>query len=569
VLAAAWGVREPCKPMDTTLISPQTPANRSPETTGHTRRGPDERTRTLLQRAFGAPLYFFDVSAGEWIEPDDQLPECDWRRFEPAVRRAAQGSMPEIIYEQDPLLALGLPLPDAGSGSSAGVGLFLTRPAGLDDLRQPGDGLGASVEQLARWAEGSMVWQREALLRVAELVVLQLRADRRIEELEQETADLSAHLASTYEEISLLHRLAENLRLSQADEELGRVALEWLQEVVPAQGLALQLLPLSGERRALTHEFRTEPLLLKYGSCGLDNAGFTELMAHFGDELRRRPIVVNRPLTQRPDWPFPEVRQLIAVALIEGDNLFGYLAAINHADDAEFGTVEASLLSSVAAILGIHSGNIELYRQQSELLAGIVRALTSAIDAKDPYTCGHSDRVARIAVRLAEELGCEGKVLNTVYLSGLLHDIGKIGISDAVLRKPDRLSPQEYEHIKRHVRIGYRILSDIAKLEDVLPVVLHHHESWDGAGYPDRLASSRIPLIARIVAVADSYDAMSSDRPYRKGMPEEKIDAIFREGAGKQWDPEVIEAFFRAREDIRRIAHQQEDDAQSAAREFV
>jgi len=201
-------------------------------------------------------------------------------------------------------------------------------------------------------------------------------------------------------------------------------------------------------------------------------------------------------------------------------------------------------------ILGIHSGNIDLYRQQSELLTGIVRALTSAIDAKDPYTCGHSDRVARVAVRLAQELGCDPKSLNTIYLSGLLHDIGKIGVNDAVLRKPGKLTVAEYEHIKTHVQIGHRILFDLRKLDDVLPVVLHHHESWDGQGYPQQLPADKIPLAARIVAVADAFDAMGSDRPYRKGLPEEKIDEILRAGAGKQWDPEVIEAFFRARDDL-------------------
>ena len=168
---------------------------------------------------------------------------------------------------------------------------------------------------------------------------------------------------------------------------------------------------------------------------------------------------------------------------------------MNHVEGDEFGTVEASLLNSVAAILGIHSGNIELYRQQSELLAGVVRALTSAIDAKDPYTCGHSDRVARVAVRLAQELGCDASTLNTIYLSGLLHDIGKIGIDDSVLRKPGKLTDAEYEHIKRHVEIGHQILRDLKKLDDVLPVVLHHHESWDGAGYPEQACRRAHPAL--------------------------------------------------------------------------
>jgi len=154
---------------------------------------------------------------------------------------------------------------------------------------------------------------------------------------------------------------------------------------------------------------------------------------------------------------------------------------------------------------------------------------------------------------LAQELGCDASSLETMYLSGLLHDIGKIGIDDSVLRKPDKLTDEEYEQIKRHVRIGHRILQDLRKLDDVVPVVLYHHESWDGNGYPLHLTEQDIPRSARIVAVADAFDAMGSDRPYRKGMPDEKIDAIFRAGAGKQWDPEVVDAFFRVRDQIRDI----------------
>ena len=154
----------------------------------------------------------------------------------------------------------------------------------------------------------------------------------------------------------------------------------------------------------------------------------------------------------------------------------------------------------------------------------MVRALTSAIDAKDPYTCGHSDRVARVAVRLAEELGCDRKLIDTIYLSGLLHDVGKIGIDDNVLRKPGKLTDGEYEHIKTPRRDRLPHPGDIKQLDEVLPVVLHHHEQWDGRGYPQGLAGKEIPLLARIVAVADSFDAMASDRPYRQGMPDEKLD---------------------------------------------
>jgi HD-GYP domain-containing protein (c-di-GMP phosphodiesterase class II) len=151
----------------------------------------------------------------------------------------------------------------------------------------------------------------------------------------------------------------------------------------------------------------------------------------------------------------------------------------------------------------------------------------------------------------------------------LLHDIGKIGIDDSVLRKPGGLTDEEYEHIKGHVSIGHRILIDLKKMDDVLPVVLHHHESWDGSGYPGHLPSEAIPRSARIVAVADAFDAMSSDRPYRKGMADEKIDAIFREGAGKQWDPEVVAALFRARDDLRKIIRRERIDLDADLKKFT
>ncbi len=192
-------------------------------------------------------------------------------------------------------------------------------------------------------------------------------------------------------------------------------------------------------------------------------------------------------------------------------------------------------------------------RQQADMMVSIIRALTAAIDARDEYTCGHSDRVARIAVRLAQELGCDDETRSTIYLAGLLHDVGKIGIADSVLRKPGKLSDDEYRHIKTHTEIGHRILRGIQHMDHLLPSILLHHEAWDGRGYPFRLASEAIPLPARILAVANSYDAMSSNRPYRQAFPEEKVEQTLRDGAGGQWDPAVIAAFFRIRDELRAI----------------
>jgi HD-GYP domain-containing protein (c-di-GMP phosphodiesterase class II) len=205
------------------------------------------------------------------------------------------------------------------------------------------------------------------------------------------------------------------------------------------------------------------------------------------------------------------------------------------------------------ALLGLHVRASLRYQDLKELLVGLTRSLTAALDAKDAYTYGHSERVARIAVELGRELGLQGDELGDIYLAGLLHDVGKIGIRDAILSKREPLSPEEFEHIKQHVTIGYSILADLRPIRNLLPGVLYHHERIDGTGYPDGLVGENIPLLARILAVADGYDAMSTSRPYREALPCRQVEEILGEGAAKQWDKNVVDAFLRCRLKIHAI----------------
>ncbi|HMO85105.1 MAG TPA: HD-GYP domain-containing protein, partial [Lacipirellulaceae bacterium] len=178
------------------------------------------------------------------------------------------------------------------------------------------------------------------------------------------------------------------------------------------------------------------------------------------------------------------------------------------------------------------------------------------------YRCRAAARPgrSRVAACLGDRLRLSKPALSVIYLGGLLHDIGKIGVDDHVLNKPGALTPDEFDQVKQHPQRGYDILRGIRQLEPTLPIVLHHHEAWDGSGYPHGLRGDATPLLARVTAVADAFDAMSSDRPYRSGMPDAKVDAILREGAGRQWDPLVIDAFFAARDEVRQASR----DSQSA-----
>ncbi len=168
-----------------------------------------------------------------------------------------------------------------------------------------------------------------------------------------------------------------------------------------------------------------------------------------------------------------------------------------------------------------------------------------AMEVKDVYTQGHSVRVAQLSRACARELGLSGEALDQIYLAGLLHDIGKIGVPESILLKPGRLSAVEWEEVRGHPVVGARIVEPARFPAAVVAVVRHHHEDYGGGGYPDGLAGEEIPLLARIIRVADAYDAMTSTRPYRRGLTAEEAIEELRRGAGRQFDPRVVEAFLR------------------------
>jgi putative nucleotidyltransferase with HDIG domain len=180
-----------------------------------------------------------------------------------------------------------------------------------------------------------------------------------------------------------------------------------------------------------------------------------------------------------------------------------------------------------------------------------IRALAEAIDAKDSYTRGHSERVAVYASRIARQLNLDKQLIERVYFAGLLHDVGKIGIRDAIITKPDRLDADEYEEIKMHPAIGAKILEPVEFLSAIVPCVRHHHEWYDGSdrGYPDRLIADAIPLPSRIILVADTVEAMTSDRPYRNALGLEVVVSELHKYAGSQFDPVVVDAILRLIED--------------------
>jgi putative nucleotidyltransferase with HDIG domain len=181
--------------------------------------------------------------------------------------------------------------------------------------------------------------------------------------------------------------------------------------------------------------------------------------------------------------------------------------------------------------------------------------LARSLEARDPYTKGHSQRVGNYARQLALRLGWGARDAARIELAGLLHDIGKVAIPVDVLAKPERLTPAEQEIIERHPALGAELCQAFPSLEPVIPAIRSHHERWDGKGYPDRLAGTGIPLWGRLLAVVDTFDALTSDRPYRPRLADDQALAILQEGAGTQWDANLVTAFVAMIETSRRDEH--------------
>ena len=190
----------------------------------------------------------------------------------------------------------------------------------------------------------------------------------------------------------------------------------------------------------------------------------------------------------------------------------------------------------------------ERAQRLQQIFFGTVSALSNLLDARDPHTARHSHNVAGYALAIAKELGLPRVQREAIYIAGLLHDIGKVGVAEALLKKPGRLLPDEWEEVKRHPVLSYRILRDIPELQELAIITLYHHEWWNGGGYPYGLKGEEIPLGARILCVADSFDAMISERVYKPALPPEAAIAELRQCAGSQFDPTVVEAFLRCLE---------------------
>jgi len=238
-------------------------------------------------------------------------------------------------------------------------------------------------------------------------------------------------------------------------------------------------------------------------------------------------------------------RDMICVPVTHRDQVIGAIQALNK-KDGRFDRADLEMMQALADKVATALENARLFEQVQTTLYETSEALAESIEVRDAYTGGHTRRVVDYSLAIGRRLGLDADQLEQLRLAAILHDIGKIGVDDRVLRKPGRLEGDEIRQMKRHPTLGVEILDHIRYFADALPGIRSHHERFDGHGYPDGLAGTRIPDIARIIAVADTYDAMTSDRPYRKGLDKRIALAEIRSCQGTQFDPEAVAAFVAA-----------------------
>ena len=275
-----------------------------------------------------------------------------------------------------------------------------------------------------------------------------------------------------------------------------------------------------------------------------DQSGIAGWVAHHG-----KPLIVNDvSKDERFNNGIDEItgfstRAIICAPLIVQSRITGVIEVLNKVDESDFSAQDLETLVSVASTAAISIENLRLNQTLLDAYKSTIKALVAAIDAKDPYTCGHSQQVTEYALLGATSLSFSEEELEDIEYAGILHDIGKIGIADSILNKPGPLTTEEWNIVRKHSVIGANMLKEIPFLEKARRLVLRHHERYDGKGYPDGLAGEAIPMGARLLAVADAFDTMTSDRPYRAALSVDHAISELNKCSSRQFCPVAVDAF--------------------------
>ncbi|MDA0295386.1 MAG: HD-GYP domain-containing protein [Planctomycetota bacterium] len=480
-------------------------------------------------KGIGAAWIPVEEGAARWSSEDD--PVGSWRQAlllgAMPVREAVRKNLPTLMAGNGGscelllgVFAIGC-VSDTRRGRCAGIAILpsveLITEGSLSMLCNA-----SKLDETAirGFAERDALPPRAALPAITDLVRrLHAGARRRIEEREA-AHSVDRRLSESYEELHLLNSLIDGLVVGG---DPGDFLVSATEEIAATAGYSWIAILLDDPSASNVDDF------VVHGN-GAPTRAEVRLIAETAGTSTATAVLD------------PSYGEIGLAAVRGGDRTLGTLVAGGRAGEP-ISSIELTLLASAAGHLGVFLRNAALYSDLDAMFLGTLQSMVAAIDAKDPYTRGHSQRVAILSRDLAASIGLPETFVKTAHLSGLVHDIGKIGVPEAVLCKAGRLNEEEFAAIRQHPQIGFRILRDIPQIRDLLPGVLCHHESWDGRGYPAGIAGEEIPLLARIVAICDSFDAMSSSRTYRSAMSREKVFEELRRCRGSQFDPSIVPVF--------------------------
>lgn len=351
-------------------------------------------------------------------------------------------------------------------------------------------------------------------------------------------AQLYQKVTSQVDHLEALYQLGRILNSSLSLDEILPTALTRTLELLKATTASVMLLDEKGEELKIRLAHGLSPDIVEATRVRLGERVSGKVAA------TGEPILIKRKEGQDCD-------SSVCVPLLANQQVLGVLNIRTKIDGGDFTHQDLELAGQLANIAAAAIENASLHDELQALFLSTVSVMANSIDARDPYTKGHSERVTTYAVMIAEHLNLPVEDLEKIRYAGLLHDIGKIRIRDHILHKPGRLTESEYAEMKKHPEYGVEIMQPVKAFENILPAMLYHHERFDGQGYPHGLKGADIPLSARILCVADCFDAMTSDRPYRKGMPAKDALHELRKNKSTQFDPELVDVFLRLVENDR------------------
>ncbi|MDP2920938.1 MAG: HD-GYP domain-containing protein [Candidatus Omnitrophota bacterium] len=360
---------------------------------------------------------------------------------------------------------------------------------------------------------------------------------------QKENNSLKENLKKKIKEFSALYEVGKSVTSTLHLDEVLALITKKAATIMAASACSLRLLDKTG------HE------LLLRSAYGFRNKRFLKLKRSLkvGESIAGRVVESGKPyiindLTKEKNYKYPNhaaqkgLRSLVTVPLIQKDKIIGVLSIYN-TKIGKYTPEDVKLLAMFASQAAIAIENARLFEQAETGYLNTIKTLSNIIDAKDSQTFGHSERVMKSCIDIANTLRLPENEKEVLRYAGLLHDIGKIGIDVGILRKPSKLTREEWKVMSLHPVVGSGIVEQIGFLDTLAPIILHHHERYDGKGYPSKLKKDNIPLGARILSVVDAYESMASDRPYRKALSSKKIRQELLEGSGTQFDPKIVKVF--------------------------